>query len=285
MAIQQDMFCAMTEEVYDALIVAINTALLLPAQFLQSIKSVLRKVELIILASIQTALEAIENKLFAFLDINGLSADTSEQKDNFCALLFACSALKDNLFDPNDTSGDSDAIFVKMIPLTIRNEIRSGSYDIFEKYVCKLSLRAVLDNFINYALLNIADILTNLRIELIDALNIDDLIDQYEELLQADIPGLNKSVYDLLDDLDKFAQCAFGTCNFIFTSSNQQSDFAAKAYIEKNGNDWVINLKELTLEIDMTGEILLNKIDELLAFATGSEEKPNGISSDQVMLS
>lgn len=285
MTMQEEMFCSMTEAVYNALVTAIETALSLPIQFLETVKSVIRKVELLILSAIEASLETIEIKLFSFLGANGLNPDTSEQNKNFCALLFACSALKDSLFDPNDTSGNSDAIFVKFISLSIRNQIRAGAYDIFEKYVCKLSLRSLLDNFIDNALLGIGDILVGLRQELLEALDISSLTDQYESLLQAPIPGLGKSIFELMDELDKFAQCAFGTCNFIYTSSNQQTDFATKAYIEKNNNDWVINLKDLTADMDKNGEILLNKIDELIAFATGSEDKPNGISSSQVMLS
>jgi hypothetical protein len=284
---QQEMFCQMTESIYNALVAAIETALALPIQFLRSIESVIRKVELIILSAIESQLEALENQLFLFLDNEGLNPDTSEQKQSFCAALFACSALKDSLFDPTDTTGNSDAIFVKFMPLSVRNEIRgdSGAYGTFEKYVCKLSLRALLDQYIDAALLQIAEVLQELRDQLLDALNIDEYISQYEEFLQTPIPGLNKNIFELMDELDKFAQCAFGVCNFIFTSSNQQEEFAAKAYIEKNGGEWVVNLKELTKTMDENGEILLNKIDELLAFADGSKDKPKGISADEVMLS
>lgn len=285
MAVQEEMFCSMTETIYNTLVEAIELALSIPIQFLESIKSVIRKVKLLIFATIESTLEAIEKKLFAFLASAGLNPDTSEQKGNFCSLLFTCKALRDSLFDPDDFSGDSDAVFVQFISLSVRNLIRAGAYDVFEKHVCKLSLRALIDNFIDYALLDIGDALAELRQELLDALDISALVDQYEDLLETPVSGIGKNVFELLDELDKFAQCAFGVCNFIYTSSNQQDDFATKAYIEKNGNDWSVNLTELTTDIDKNGEILLNKIDELSAFASGSKDKPSGISSDQVMLS
>lgn len=284
---QEEMFCQMTEDVYNALVGAIEMALSLPIQFLQSIKSLIRKVELIILSSVESSLEDLERKLFTFLDSEGINPDTSKQKESFCAALFSCSALKDSLFNPDDYSGDSDALFAKVIPLSVRNQIRgdSGVYGIFEQYVCKLSLRALLDNYVDQIILDLANILDDLRDQVTDALNIDSYIDQYEELLRTPIIGIGKSVLELIDDLDKFAQCAFGVCNFIYTASNKKSEIAEKLYIEKSGSDWVVNLKELTYEMDMLGEILLNKIDELSAFANKSKDKPNGVSSNDVMKS
>ena len=85
MAMQEEMFCSMTEAVYDALVGAIEAALLFPIQFLESIKSAIRKVELLVLSTIESKLEALERKLFTYLDANGLNPDTSEQKENFCA--------------------------------------------------------------------------------------------------------------------------------------------------------------------------------------------------------
>jgi hypothetical protein len=285
MAIQETLFCSMTEAIYDALVALIEMGLTIPVQFLNSIKSFIRKVELLILTGIESSLETIERKLFAFLDATKLNPDTSEQKNNFCALLFSCDALRESLFDPDDTTGESDATFVKFMGLEIRNQIRAGYYDVFEKYVCKLSLRAMIDNFIDFSLLSVADQLSELRLTLLDALNINTLVDEYEDLLETEIGSTGKSIYNMLDDMDKFSQCAFGACNFINTSSNQQEDFAAKLFIEKIGDEWVVNLTELTYEMDMNGEILLNTIDELLAFANRTEEKTDGISTSSIMLS
>lgn len=284
-ALQEQLFCDMTEQAYDAIVNAIKTALNVPIAFLESIKSAIRKIEMIILETIAAAVKTIEERLFDYLDSKGIVTDTSKQAANLCALLYACSALRESLIDPNDSSGDSDALFVKFMPVSVRNQIRGGNYDAWETNICKLSLRRLIDEFLNSMYLLLAEELAALREQLIDALNIDALIDAYEELLRTDIPGIGKNIFELMDELDKFAQCAFGVCNFINSSANQKEEFSKKAYIQKEGGDWIVNLKELTQDMDDTGNILLDKIDALYAYTQDPGSKDKGISSDEVMKS
>lgn len=282
--VQAKLFCKITEEVYDNITDALDLALVLPMKTLSIIKSTIRTLEYITLATYESSLDTIENLIYEYLEVS--SFDTSKQNNNFCTLLYSCQALRNSLFDPDDTSGDSDASFVKMLSLDIRNKIRGGSYDIFEEQVCKLSMARILEGFGATLLTKYAGMLTDLQDKIESAINLDNITDAYTELLETNFLNTGKNVFDLLDSLDNFTQCAFGACDFIYSSQNKKESTAETAHIIKETDNWVVDLSDLTVSMDATSTKLLDKISILLAFTQNTETiNSSGISSDEVLKS
>lgn len=222
--------CQMVETVLQTTIKLIEAAIALPMQLWSVLKS-----------QINTFLNVQINKIYAqmdeyikkFYDTLHLDKwDNSKTKAGFCKRLWQCQALililaEDPLvkhYFPTDN------------PLTI-------AYDVFDQYICRLSLLQLITNFVDGQLDNIRNQIQ----ALIDSAFtvIDDLIYKYQHFLQTVLipfptkpyeKNRNMTVFDWLALLDAFKECSLGTCDFVETAFNSQTDIASRLGLDASGN-------------------------------------------------
>ena len=235
------LFCSIAEREYNATVATITLALGAPSFALRSLKANIKRYEQLVLLANDVILSEIEEIFLSLVDVRKIKgfSNLEEARLNFCKAAFSCRAARETMFPPNgNVDGSDDPVFVRMIPLVYRNSIRSlesGAFDTFQTYVCKLSLRLILDSFID----DYIDALEAKLDAILDALGINKIDEWIELYLQAIAPFLNS-----LNAFDIFAQCFFETCNFASTSLNKQSDIANKLNVVKNGPGWSVRIDE-----------------------------------------
>lgn len=235
------LFCSIAEREYNATISTIEAGLFAPIFALRSLKANIKRFEQLVLLVNEKVLNELEEIFLSLIDVRKVKGfgNIEEVRLNFCRAAFSCVAARQALFPPDgNLDGSDDPIFVQAIPLAQRNQIRNldtGAYETFESYVCKLSLRAILDSFVD----DYSNFLEDKLDAMLDAMGfgkIDELIEIY---VQAIAPFLNE-----LNSLDKFAQCFFETCNFVTTSINKRDDISKKLSVQKTGPGWTYVIDE-----------------------------------------
>lgn len=232
---QSLLFCSIVQAEYDALINTLETLQTVPLLGLRALKGYIKKFEYVIMAFIDGRLDIIEillNQMWE-LTMNSEPFDRLDIK-NVCRLAYTCNALRKHLF-PTDSSDDPS--YVLWIDSSIRDSLRdfddNTTYENFDKYVCRLGFQRTLRGFQNKILAEIEDELDNLIIKL--GINrIDEWMNNYK------ISSL--SFLRALQDLDKFAQCAFSTCNFAQTAINKRENISERMLYERQGTGWSVKI-------------------------------------------
>jgi len=237
MASPDKLFCSVAERQFNAIVSLIEGILFANLFALKAMKSQIKRYEQLVLVANETILKGLEETLLSLLDLRkvpGFSNIEATQR-SLCQAAYACRAVRETLFPPGGDPAD-DPVFVKMIPVSTRNKIRNGDSDAAEewaKWVCKLSFRDILDQFIE-------DYLNWLEEQLdaiLDALIIGFLDQLIAEYIEAIAPILRE-----LAALEVFVNCVFEICNFTATALNKRDDYADKLSVEKQGPGWTFKI-------------------------------------------
>jgi len=273
------LYCTIIEAEYNATVATIEAIQGVPLLALRALKGSIKKFSAINLAFVEGRLEILENLLNQIwqLIMNEVPFDRFDRK-NICELAYTCLALRRHFFDATDTTGASDADYVQFIPLDIRNGLRdftdSTTYQNFDKYVCKLGFRRSLRGFVNAIL---ADIQTQLD-ELLNTLGINKIDEWILDYRRASLPFLRK-----LQELDKFAKCAFSTCNFAQTAINKREDISERLLYERQATGWSIKADEFILSARKKENDLRIRIDELRTRLANPKFGSEGVKASDIM--
>jgi hypothetical protein len=225
------LFCQIVQAEYNVTVNTIDLALVTPTLALRILKGNIKRFEAVVLAFIEGRLEIIEELILQLVDLLKINTFDRFDSRSFCRVAYSCAALRQSLFPQSG----NDPSFVNSIPEAIRNQIRvtedDSAYEVFEKFVCKLSLRALLDGFVSQTL---AEIQAELD-ELLNRLGIEKIDEWIQDYFNAIVPFLR-----LMQNLDVFAQCAFETCNFVQTALNKQESVSKKLLLERQATGWSV---------------------------------------------
>ena len=242
----ESLFCSMLEAQYNAIISSIELLIGLPAYALQTLQSNLKRIFDLLYAVIAAAVDLLVAQLDEALGLTDI--DENKTKLAFCALAYECQALRDLLFDPDNN-------LLPFLTDAQKLDIQTN-FDEFEKYVCKIGLRDLLDSWTSLALDRISDELDALQAKLLGALGIDKLIADYMEYING------TGIFEAIDQLDAFAKCAFGTCNFAETGANGKDEYYTKLNVEPSGTSVVFTVNDKLLELYQTDNELGNQISQ-----------------------
>ena len=212
------LFCTVMEAEYNAFVAIIENIIFLPQTALSIVKSLLQAANKLAWELIRSGIVALEQLLIGALNFDGF--DLSTMKDNFCQVLWDCAFMKNTLLEWLGVDGE-DKIKVPGYPR------QTVTYPMFEDLICKQGLRSFAEDFIQTEVLNnMATELTKIDAKIDEVYNKanKEVIDFTDRQLKKKLFGTGKSFEDLMVELDKFAQCAFATCNFALTSSNKKDD-------------------------------------------------------------
>ena len=151
----EKLFCSILEREYDSTVALIDNALLLFPNSLRILKSNIKYFEKFVLDEIENELDLLEQQILSWFNLNKIDGFNKfgNGKFDFCAIAFGCEALRRIMFPQNG----NDPSWVSSIPQSIRDSLRIGvsnpQYQTFEKYVCKLSFRQLLNSFIDTLLI------------------------------------------------------------------------------------------------------------------------------------
>lgn len=224
----EELFCDMIELQYDAFIALIDAAINFPRMALQIVKSVIQAATFLVFEVVRSGLIIAEQEIIKYLNIDGI--DLSKTKDGFCQVAWECAAIRDKLFNL----------------INVSDSVKTN-YQEFEDIICKQGLRSLLENWVQENLLDTLDKTLQNWIDDIQRVfdEIDNEIQKYIDwLLTSEILGTGKSFQEWMEELDKYADCAFGLCNWALTSSNKKEDLLHDAGVKQTGSGFVMVLNE-----------------------------------------
>ncbi len=261
------MFCDLLRVQYAALTTSLQAALVLPLKFVKRIKSYIKRITQIVFRKLLTELDALEAILIKILEMdkfnNGLT------NCDFCWIAWNCEAVLDLL--------KTKAIFP------------SNAFDNFENFtnfVCNQNLQGLVSSFIDDRIQEIQDALDDIEERALNALDLDSFITQYQDLLDTPIAG--KTVFEWINELDKYVNCAFAICDYADTALNLKTDTLEKLALQITGNTVIVSLDLLTVGADNLDAQVSAKItsmrNRLAEFATlrGREGEIATASKDQI---
>jgi hypothetical protein len=262
----ETLICTVMEQQYNAFMSIIDFAMSAPRVFLQILKSAIQAAAFLTLDVIRSAIIIIEQQIISALNLDGF--DLSKTKKNFCQALWDCHVIKKTVYDIFNIDQDAE-----------------DNYEEFEAIVCGSGLRALFEGLTGEHLLEplgeqldgfLTD-LTRINGKVLAA------VDDYMYYLNnTDIPGIDITFQELLAEIDKYAKCAFSTCNFALTSLNKKEDLESDMGVEVGENGLVMVLDMFT---DFTADMsfLTNKITTLRALINDNTPK-RGVPPDEVMI-
>lgn len=272
---QNLLWCSIVEAEYRALTNTLDLLINVPHLALRVLKGHIKRFEAVVLAGVEGRLDV----LVALLDemwnliMNSTGFDRFDKK-NICGLAFSCRALRDHLF-PAD---GNDPTYVQGIPQDVRDTLRdfdSGlGLDQFDKYVCKLSFKSLLNGFVDETLKYIQVQLDEL-LELLGINKIDEWIDDY---ITASLPFLRA-----LQGLDVFAECAFEGCNFVQTALNKQEDVEERLLLQRQGSGWSVKADDLIASARRKDNELRQRIDELRTRLANPKFGSQGVQASDLL--
>jgi len=249
MASPEKMFCTMLEQQYGVVRSLIDAALAAPAFALSSLRSAILRIKNIVYAAIEAALDVLAAQLNTILGLDDI--DRNETKDAFCRVAFECQALRDILF--SDTTLDVMFFWLS----DSEKQAIQDNFDDFQELICEVGLANLITGWTDSILNTISDELDRLADKLLGILGIQELIDKYLAFLE------DSGIYDLLDQLDSFANCGFAICDFIATASNGKEDYEKKLNIQKVNGSWIYVVDDALQSVYDTDAELTSKIDSM----------------------
>ena len=254
-------FCSMLEQYYEYIVSQIKSILNLPVYALQALKTLFQRLYNITYKIVEDALEI----LVAYVDKTlGLSNfDRSQGRNDFCAMAYECQAVMDFLFNDDSPAllglgSGSGMSLLKRMGLS-EDDINSAKnhYDQFEDIVCKQSLMGLINQWSNEALSYVSKKLDALEETLGVTSFLDDAISEYLSKLE------EYKIFEYLDQFDKFADCAFATCNYVETVANYKHKISDKLSIDKQNGSWLFKTQEWTDKVYAKNEELLGSIQSI----------------------
>lgn len=267
----ESLFCSMLQAQYQLIIGILEQIIILPSQALQLVKACVQMLEYVAFVAVDILLTKIENWISDMFDLENIGLENARR--NFCKIAYSCKILTDYLFgssSPLKAIGYSDAELTEM----------KNDYTKFEEIVCNKSFKGLLDQFKTAILGDVAQWLNEAEQKITnDWLKLDKLIAKYNKALE------DAGVYEYLDKLNDFAECAFAACNVIATTENKQEDIADKMKLINDGGTWAIDnslySKALTQRDAL--KLRIEKLRELMTACSNKEPNPNdGVSPDDI---
>lgn len=218
----EEISCATLEMYYKLIIDLIDRGIELPAQALMSLNNQIKTMDNVILNDYLDTIDEIETNLrniCGVSDILDASLDSNTGDMSFCELLYQCEAFGRLIFNESVRG-----MFVNLIP-TVPEDVKpqlTSDYTLFSTWICKLSLDQILGNMSQILGDRIFDLVKNLKEELLDLFKIDDLIDEYINFLHA------SGIFELLEQIDTFARCAFAICDYATQSRDTKKDILSR---------------------------------------------------------
>lgn len=255
-------YCKMLDTYYQGIVSTVELALAFPQMMAKRIIVFIKRLESVILATIEKQLLAIIEligNLKPFKDFN-----KNKKIKAFCTALFKCQAAIQMLVDIGTISQEDADDFAN-----------------FERLVCRVGLSDFIKNYLG-------SLLSSLRTqadELLDKANtwIEQLMNQfinpYNSFLggTTPFPGTNRyliipltptrtltGIYEIMDALNAFAECGFAVCDFVTTAANKQDDWKTKLKIDDSGNfadKWMNGMLEKADNIENYVNEINSKID------------------------
>lgn len=252
MGAPEALFCSIVQAQYAATTAAIQIAIGIPSLALKLLKSNLQRVKLVVYAALGAAVDVLVAQLDAIFKL--VDVKNSDNGMGFCQVAFSCKALMNALFDEDS----------RLLPFLSDEDKQNAkeNYKLFEKFVCKNGLEALVLAFIDEQVDKIEEKIDELEEKLLGAIGLDDLIAAYMQKLQEPIFD-GKNIFELLALLDDFAECAFSVCNVVATSQNKGEEFQEKLQIEKNGNAFSFVMGELEESILEEDAKMRKKMQEM----------------------
>ena len=273
------LFCQIVEAEYNATVNTIEAAIGVPQLALRALKGYIKRFEAVTIAFVEGRLDVIEalvNQLWNLL-MNEVPFDRFDAK-NICELAYTCLALRRHFFPADDDTGASDASYVQFIPLSTRNALRdftdTTTYQNFDTYVCKLGFRRTLRGFVNAML---AEIQTELD-ELLARLGTNKIDEWIHDYRTASLPFLR-----LMNELDKFVQCAFATCNFAQTAINKREDISDRLLYERQGTGWSVKADDFLLSVRKKESKVRSRIDALRTRLANPKFDSQGVKASDIL--
>lgn len=224
----EEISCATLEMYYKLIRELVDRGLEFPAQALQAFENQIKTMDNVILKEYLETINDIESQLRNICEVNDLldaSLDSNTGDMSFCELLFKCEAFGKLIFNESVRG-----MFVNLIP-TVPEDIKpqlTSDYTLFSTWICKLSLDKILGNMTNILGDAIWDLVKNLKEELLDLFNVEDLKDEYINFLHS------SGIFELLEQLDDFAECAFAICDYATQSKETKSDILKRLGLRYN---------------------------------------------------
>ncbi len=266
----ESLFCLMLQNVYTSIIALIEGAMALPLIALQILESALQMVEFVTFAAIDIALTAIEQIILKLFDLENVSLENARR--NFCKIAYDCVALTNYLFGPNSPL---ESIYTQ----TELAEMKAN-YSKFEETVCQGSFKSLLDQFKAMALTDIMSKLNDFIDKIHDAeTKIEKLKTKYNKALQ------DSGIYEVLNKLDEYANCAFTACDFITEGEDKQSETLDKLKLEKDGENYSLNASLMNGYNKMQSSLMrrIGNLQQWSAHCADKKPNPNaGIPLDKL---
>lgn len=262
----ESVFCKILENQYNSKIDLIEAAIFLPLRGIRDVKSNILRVEKMVYNTIKTEILRIENLLIEVLFLDEINQLAS--MSNFCSIAFSCQKLVEVLVD-------SSLGYLNFLDSTTRSLV-SSDYTLFEKHVCVLGLRTIVSNFTEDVLDELRSRLVELSNELVNQLRLNELKETYLDVLE------DSGILNLLNELKKFRNCGFATCDFATTVNNKLDDYASKLVLSETDSSWTENVDSLLDNYNYLSTEIENKIDELISLID-SRNVTRGIRKDETM--
>jgi hypothetical protein len=267
----ESLFCSMLQSQYQLIVATLEAAIMFPLQALQLVKSSIQMLQYVVFVAVDIVLTKIENWISEMFDLENVGLENARR--NFCKIAYSCKILTDYLFgasSPLKAMGFSDAELAEM----------KNNYTKFEEIVCNKSFKGLLDQFKTAILGDVSRLLDEAEDKIANGfLKLDKITAKYNALLE------EYHVFDYLDKLNDFAECAFAACNFIATSDNKQSDVADKMKLTNSGGTWIID-PNFFAKINAQKEefqVRIDKLREQTASCANKEPNPNdGVNPDDI---
>jgi hypothetical protein len=255
-------YCKMLDTYYQGIVSTVELALAFPQMMAKRIIVFIKRLESVILATIEKQLLAIIEligNLKPFKDFN-----KNKKIKAFCTALFKCQAAIQMLVDIGTiTQADAD------------------NFANFERLVCRVGLSDFIKNYLG-------SLLSSLRTqadELLEKANtwleqlMNQFINPYNSFLggMTPFPGTNRyliipltptrtltGIYEIMDALNAFAECGFAVCDFVTTAANKQDDWKTKLKVDDSGtfaSKWMNGMLEKADNIENYVNIINSKID------------------------
>lgn len=239
-------YCKMLDTYYQGIVSTVDLALAFPQMMAKRIIVFIKRLESVILATIEKQLLAIIEligNLKPFKDFN-----KNKKIKAFCTALFKCQAAIQMLVDIG-TISQADA----------------DNFSNFERLVCRVGLSDFIKNYLGSLLSSLrtqADEYANVAIDWVEEQLIKKFINPYNSFLAGTtpFPGTNRyliipltstrtltGIYEIMDALNAFAECGFAVCDFVTTAANKQDDWKTKLKIDDSGNfadKWMTGILE-----------------------------------------
>lgn len=259
----EEIYCILLQDLFRSSVRIIEAAITAPLFIYRTFLNSLKRISSLLQYTVETDIYIIEQEIIKALAFDDI--DLLKNNSDFCNVLRQCEALLNIILSPDN----------KLLGLTAeQKELVLTNEQQFEDLVCKQSLRNLFENYTDSLLADFDEQLDRLE-DILNSYKIIDLIDKYLQNIQ------DTGILDLIDDLNKFNNCAFSLCDVSTMSENYKNDLAEKLGLEEQNGTWFVNFDEFINEIIEKQEELNRRINDIRLIIE-RRRVPRGVPVDQI---